>query len=102
MVNQSSLKKIMKIFYIIKETYTYAKPSHARSALVMLATTRPYASIIGKIPQMAIDIKMERNALILMLAMCYYFLKKSLPTCSQLSPQRFWNASGQQDKQQLD
>ena len=51
--------------YFIKETYTYPKPSHAKSALVMLVTTRPYVCIIGKAPQITIDIKMERSALIL-------------------------------------
>ena len=63
----------MKALYIIEETYAYPKPSHAKRALVVFVTTRPYLSIIGKVPQVAIDIKRERNALIiLMLAMRYH------------------------------
>ena len=41
----------------------YPKPSHAKSALSALVTTRPYVSIMGKIAEIAIDIKKARNAL---------------------------------------
>jgi hypothetical protein len=41
----------------------YPNPSHANSALTVLVTIRPYVSIIGKIPETAIDIKKARNAL---------------------------------------
>ena len=51
--------------YIIEETFAYPKPSQAKTALAALFTTIPYVSIIGKIPQIAIDIKKERNALML-------------------------------------
>ena len=100
MVNQRSLKRHENIISW-EGDFAYPKPSHAKSALAVLVTATPYASIIGKVPEATIDIKKERNALILMLAM-YHRKNLSLPTCSQLSPQHFWNASGQQDKQQMD
>ena len=37
-----------------------------------------------------------------MSVMCYHFLKKILLTGVQPALQRFWNASSQRDKQQLD
>jgi hypothetical protein len=61
----------MKMLYH-RGDFTYPKPNHAKSALVVLVTATPYVSIIGKVPEAAIDIKKERNALILMLAMYYH------------------------------
>ena len=53
--------------------FAYPKPSQATSADAALVIIRPYVSIIGRIPAMAIDMKIERNALI----SCYYFSDKS-------------------------
>ena len=61
----------MKTLYHRRD-FTYPKPSHAKSALAVFVATRPNVSIIGKVPEKAIDIKRERNALMLMLAMRYH------------------------------
>ena len=61
----------MKTLYL-RGDFTYPKPSHAKSAHAMFVATRPNVSIIGSVPERAIDIKKERNALRLMLAMRYH------------------------------
>ena len=70
-VNQRSLKGHVRRLYH-RGDFAYPKPNHAKSALAVLVTTIPYVSIIGKVPQVAIAIKRERNALITMLAMRYH------------------------------
>ena len=52
--------------------FAYPEPSHAKSALAVLVTATPYVSIKGKVQEATIDIKNQRNELILMLAMYYH------------------------------
>ena len=62
----------MKTCYANRGYFAYPKPTHANSALAAFVTTRPYVSIIGKIPEIVNDTKRARNALIPMLAMRYH------------------------------
>ena len=64
MVNQRSLIKGLKAVISSRRLTAYPRPSHAKSALTALVMTRPYVSIIGRIPEIANDMKKARNALI--------------------------------------
>ena len=64
MVRKSSLKENEDTQHH-RGDFTHPKPNHANSALVALVATRPYVSIIGKIPEVTIDSMKARQALIL-------------------------------------